>query len=291
MVVATVGGDGWPAARTVLLKGYDAAGLRFFTNTGSAKAAELAANPRAALVFPWHPAQRQVRVTGTVERLPDDVVAAYFATRPRDSQLGAWASPQSTVVADRAELDRRLAEVDRALPGGRAGAGAAALGRLPGGAGRLGVLGRPRGAPARPAALRTAGGIDRALDPGPPGSLTEGPRPEQQRPPGLTAQGTCPAQARGSGDCLGFAGSNEKPVIRSASGAARGASWQPPHASDKYSSVRTTSLPCTDDRTSRKGRSQRISAVSRSAVRGRARTAQTAIQVDSACPRIRPSVS
>jgi pyridoxamine 5'-phosphate oxidase len=116
MVVATVGGDGWPAARTVLLKGYDAAGLRFFTNTASAKATELAANPRATLVFPWHPAHRQVRVTGTVERLPDDVVAAYFATRPRDSQLGAWASPQSTVVADRAELDSRLAEVTARFP-------------------------------------------------------------------------------------------------------------------------------------------------------------------------------
>ena len=116
MVVATTGGDGWPAARTVLLKGYDAAGLRFFTSTGSAKAAELAADPRAALVFPWHPAQRQVRVTGRVERLPDDVVAAYFATRPRDSQLGAWASPQSSVVADRAELDARLAAVTERFP-------------------------------------------------------------------------------------------------------------------------------------------------------------------------------
>jgi pyridoxamine 5'-phosphate oxidase len=116
MVLATVGADGWPSARTVLLKGYDAAGLRFFTNTGSAKATELAAHPRAALVFPWHPVQRQVRVTGTVARLPDAVVAAYFATRPRDSQLGAWASPQSSVVADRAELEARLAEVAQRFP-------------------------------------------------------------------------------------------------------------------------------------------------------------------------------
>jgi pyridoxamine 5'-phosphate oxidase len=116
MVLATVGADGWPAARTVLLKGYDAKGLRFYTNTASAKATELAANPRAALVFPWHPVQRQVRVTGTVERLPDDIVAAYFATRPRDSQLGAWASPQSAVVASRAELDERLAEVAARFP-------------------------------------------------------------------------------------------------------------------------------------------------------------------------------
>ena len=118
MVVATVTPDGWPAARTVLLKGYDAEGLRFFTNTGSAKAAQLAATPRAAVVFPWHPAHRQVRVTGAVHRLPDDLVAAYFATRPRDAQLGAWASPQSTVVGSRAELDDRLAEVAARFPEG-----------------------------------------------------------------------------------------------------------------------------------------------------------------------------
>lgn len=111
MVVATVRADGSPAARTVLLKGYDADGLRFFTNTTSAKATELSANPRAAVVFPWHPLRRQVRVTGSVERLPDEVVAAYFASRPREAQLGAWASPQSAVVGSRAELDDRLAEV------------------------------------------------------------------------------------------------------------------------------------------------------------------------------------
>jgi pyridoxamine 5'-phosphate oxidase len=118
MVVATVTPDGWPAARTVLLKGYDVEGLRFFTNTVSAKAGQLAATPRAALVFPWHQVHRQVRVTGTVRRLPDDVVAAYFATRPRDSQLGAWASPQSSVVGSRAELDNRLAEVAARFPEG-----------------------------------------------------------------------------------------------------------------------------------------------------------------------------
>ncbi|HET8969671.1 MAG TPA: pyridoxamine 5'-phosphate oxidase [Candidatus Nanopelagicales bacterium] len=118
VVVATVTPDGWPAARTVLLKGYDSEGLRFFTGTGSAKAGQLAATPRAALVFPWHQVHRQVRVTGTVRRLPDDVVAAYFATRPRDSQLGAWASPQSAVVGSRAELDARLAEVAARFPEG-----------------------------------------------------------------------------------------------------------------------------------------------------------------------------
>jgi pyridoxamine 5'-phosphate oxidase len=118
MVLATVTAQGWPAARTVLLKGYDAEGLRFFTNTGSAKATQLAAEPKAALVFPWHPVHRQVRVTGAVRRLPDDVVAAYFASRPRESQLGAWASPQSTVVGSRAELDDRLAEVAARFPEG-----------------------------------------------------------------------------------------------------------------------------------------------------------------------------
>ncbi len=118
MVLSTVSPDGWPQARTVLLKGYDGEGLRFFTNTTSAKAADLAANPRASLVFPWHAAQRQVRVTGEVRRLSDDVVAAYFATRPRDAQLGAWASPQSAVVGSRAELDARLAEVAERFPEG-----------------------------------------------------------------------------------------------------------------------------------------------------------------------------
>lgn len=118
MVLATVSPDGWPQARTVLLKGYDSSGLRFFTNTASAKGQALAAHPRAALVFPWHAMHRQVRVSGRVERLPDAEVAAYFATRPRDSQLGAWASPQSAVVESRAELDRRLAEVTGRFPEG-----------------------------------------------------------------------------------------------------------------------------------------------------------------------------
>jgi pyridoxamine 5'-phosphate oxidase len=117
MVVATVGADGAPAARTVLLKGYDGRGLRFFTNLGSAKAADLAANPRAALVFPWHQVSRQVRAAGPVVPVPRDEVDAYFASRPRDSQLGAWASPQSEVVGSRADLDAALAEVEARFPG------------------------------------------------------------------------------------------------------------------------------------------------------------------------------
>jgi pyridoxamine 5'-phosphate oxidase len=117
MVLATVGDDGAPTARTVLLKGYGEDGLRFFTNLGSAKAADLAADPRCALVFPWHDLARQVRVTGEAVQLGRDAVEAYFAQRPRESQLGAWASPQSSVVGSRAELDAALAAADERFPG------------------------------------------------------------------------------------------------------------------------------------------------------------------------------
>lgn len=118
MVLATASPDGVPSARTVLLKGLDARGLVFFTNRGSQKGGELATNPRAALVFPWHAIERQVRVSGPVSELARDEVAGYFATRPRGSQLGAWASPQSQVISGRAELDRRLAEVTARWPEG-----------------------------------------------------------------------------------------------------------------------------------------------------------------------------
>jgi pyridoxamine 5'-phosphate oxidase len=118
MVLATVGSDGWPQARTVLLKGHDERGLRFFTNLGSPKAAALAATRRAALVFPWHPLHRQVRVVGAVEVLSRGEVTAYFSTRPRDSQLGAWASPQSQIIGSRAELDELVAEVESRFPDG-----------------------------------------------------------------------------------------------------------------------------------------------------------------------------
>ena len=116
MVLATADAAGAPSARTVLLKGYDGRGLKFFTNLGSAKAAELAANPRAALVFPWHAVSRQVRVVGTVVGLDRDEVDAYFASRPRDAQLGAWASAQSSVVPSRAAVDGALAEVAARYP-------------------------------------------------------------------------------------------------------------------------------------------------------------------------------
>lgn len=111
MVVATVSAEGRPSSRMVLLKGLDERGFVFFTNYGSRKAVELDANPACSLLFPWHVLERQVRVDGTAVRLSEEENAAYFASRPRASQLGAWASPQSQVVSSRAELDRRYDEV------------------------------------------------------------------------------------------------------------------------------------------------------------------------------------
>jgi pyridoxamine 5'-phosphate oxidase len=110
-VLATVSPDGTPASRIVLLKGLDERGFVFFTNYGSRKGDELAENPRCALLFPWHQLERQVRVEGTASRLSDAENDAYFASRPRAAQIGAWASPQSEVVPDRAALDTRYAEM------------------------------------------------------------------------------------------------------------------------------------------------------------------------------------
>jgi pyridoxamine 5'-phosphate oxidase len=112
MVVATVSPEGQPSARMVLLKGVGPEGFVFFTNRGSRKGEDLAANPRAALLFPWHPLERQIRVEGAVEVLSEAEVAAYFATRPRNSQLGAWASHQSRPVSGREELDAAYAEAE-----------------------------------------------------------------------------------------------------------------------------------------------------------------------------------
>ncbi|GIJ08178.1 pyridoxamine 5'-phosphate oxidase [Micromonospora andamanensis] len=105
MVFGTADAAGRPSARTVLLKGYDPEGFVLFTNYGSRKGVEVAANPYASLLFPWFPIQRQVIVTGPVERLDRAQTEAYFASRPRGSQLGAWASAQSSVLPDRATLD------------------------------------------------------------------------------------------------------------------------------------------------------------------------------------------
>jgi pyridoxamine 5'-phosphate oxidase len=118
MVLATAGADGKPSARTVLLKGLDERGFVFYTNQQSRKADDLAANPYCALVFPWHAMERQVRVEGSVSKLPTDEVDAYFASRPRDSQLGAWASQQSRPVESREELDLQYASYERQWPEG-----------------------------------------------------------------------------------------------------------------------------------------------------------------------------
>ncbi|HVL02887.1 MAG TPA: pyridoxamine 5'-phosphate oxidase [Acidimicrobiales bacterium] len=116
MVLATADAAGRPAARAVLLKGVDERGFRFFTNYGSAKAADLLGNPNCALAFVWPALVRQVRVRGRAVRISRKESAAYFATRARGSQLGAWASRQSEVIADRAVLDRCLAEVEARFP-------------------------------------------------------------------------------------------------------------------------------------------------------------------------------
>jgi pyridoxamine 5'-phosphate oxidase len=113
MALATAGTDGAPSARMVLLKGVDADGFVFFTGYGSRKGGELDANPRAALLFYWDPLGRQVRVEGTVERVSTEESDAYFATRPRGAQLAAAASRQGRVLADRAELDAEVAELER----------------------------------------------------------------------------------------------------------------------------------------------------------------------------------
>lgn len=118
MVVATADTSGAPSARFVLLKGLDERGLAFYTNLESRKGRELAANPQASLVFPWFPLQRQVLVGGRVERVSDEEADAYFAQRPWGSRIGAVASPQSQVVASRAELDERWDAVAAQYPDG-----------------------------------------------------------------------------------------------------------------------------------------------------------------------------
>ena len=111
MVLSTVGPDGMPSSRTVLLKGLDERGFTFFTNHDSRKARELAAHAQAALVFPWIAIRRQICIRGHVTRLDDAEAGAYFATRPRGSQLAAWASEQSRPLRDRETLEQRMAEV------------------------------------------------------------------------------------------------------------------------------------------------------------------------------------
>jgi pyridoxamine 5'-phosphate oxidase len=118
MVLATAGEGGRPSARVVFYRGRSGEALRFFTNYESRKGRELEQNPHAALAFHWAGLRRQVRVEGTVARLGAEESDDYFRKRPRESQLGAWASPQSQVVASRAELDARYAEAERRFAAG-----------------------------------------------------------------------------------------------------------------------------------------------------------------------------
>jgi pyridoxamine 5'-phosphate oxidase len=117
MVLATADPAGRPSARTVLLKEYDGGGFTFYTNYGSRKAVEAGLNPYASLVFPWLEMHRQVVVCGAVERVDRARTEAYFAGRPRDAQLGAWASAQSSVLAGRAALTEALAAAERRFAG------------------------------------------------------------------------------------------------------------------------------------------------------------------------------
>jgi pyridoxamine 5'-phosphate oxidase len=117
ITLATVDADGHPDARMVLLKGHGPDGFRFFTNLESAKANHLEASGRAAIVVYWRELDRQVRARGSVERLPGDDSDQYFASRPRDSQVGAWASPQSSPIANREELEARVRELEARFEG------------------------------------------------------------------------------------------------------------------------------------------------------------------------------
>jgi pyridoxamine 5'-phosphate oxidase len=112
MVVSTVSAEGRPSARMVLLKAVDERGFVFYTNYDSRKGEDIDTNPAVALLFPWHDLQRQVRVEGTATRVSQTESEAYFSSRPRGSQLGAWASPQSREVASRAELDQLYAGIE-----------------------------------------------------------------------------------------------------------------------------------------------------------------------------------
>lgn len=117
MVLATTSTDGLPSARTVLLKGLTEDGFVFYTNYAARKSVELNANPHCALAFGWYELQRQVRIEGAASRVSRAETEAYFATRPRDSQIGAWASAQSSVVTSRAELEAAYAEAEERFAG------------------------------------------------------------------------------------------------------------------------------------------------------------------------------
>jgi pyridoxamine 5'-phosphate oxidase len=119
MVLATVSEAGQPRARTVLLKHHGRDGFVFYTNRTSRKGRDLAGQPLACLLFPWHAIHRQVIIEGSVEAMTQEESAPYFSSRPRGSQLGAWASRQSSVISSRTELDDRHAELARRWPPGQ----------------------------------------------------------------------------------------------------------------------------------------------------------------------------
>ncbi|SRR5579862_1100418 len=116
MVLATVSADGYPRARTVLLKAHGEDGFTFYSNRTSRKGQDLAAQPRACVVFPWYALGRQVTVEGSVQIMSQAASEPYYRSRPRGSQLGAWASRQSQVIGSRAELEGRAAELERRWP-------------------------------------------------------------------------------------------------------------------------------------------------------------------------------
>ena len=116
MALATAGADGFPDVRMVLLKGFDPAGFVFYTNLESAKGRELGERPQAALVFHWKSLRRQVRVRGLVTRVSDEEADAYYATRPRLAQLGAWASKQSSALESRLAFEKAVAKVTARFP-------------------------------------------------------------------------------------------------------------------------------------------------------------------------------
>lgn len=117
MSLATTTAEGRPSARMVLLKGHDERGFTFFTNYDSRKAGELDANPHAALILHWAVLERQVRVEGAVHRISEEESYDYFRTRPRGSRIGAWASPQSSVLEDRGDLEARVREMEQRFEG------------------------------------------------------------------------------------------------------------------------------------------------------------------------------
>ena len=131
MALATADADGRPSVRMVLLKGHDERGFAFYTNSESRKGDELAANPRAALLFHWKSLRRQVRVEGRIEPVGEAEADAYFATRSRDARIGAWASDQSRPLESRAAFEARYAELVAEFEGEEVGAAALLAGLSP----------------------------------------------------------------------------------------------------------------------------------------------------------------